>query len=454
MRRSGPETGTNRGLAVLGFLILGGGLLFLLGPIVFGSAVQSDSDILTYYYPVKSAIRSLWLNHHSLLWNPLLGEGQPLAGNPEHELFYPFTWLLFFLPVARAIGITQGVHFVAGWLGMRRLLKNLGCSEGGAILGAVAWGFGGAWVSSMHFSPVFLAWTWIPWLAAGAAERSASFGNAVRDSLFGALILLIGEPVTALAGALAYSAVFFWNPATTQRCRKALVTAALSIAIAAATLLPGAALARKSVRATGIDDSVAEHKSFPIARSVELIAPHMTGNVAPYTDRDYFGWRLYPEKEWPFYAGLYAGAFFVPLTVAGALAERRRSKALMLIAVCALVLALGTAGRLWKVLRWILPFWRGIRYPEKFLALALFLATILMALGFDAVGRSVKLSRFVAVWLTAFGLVFGTAAALPRLWMPFLGELIRNSQTAFHGVFVRGLIAHLSLAAFFCGREC
>ena len=84
-----------RDLAILGVVLLGAGLVYLFGTIVLGSAVQCDSDILYYYYPVKSAIRSLWLNHRSLLWNPFLGEGQPLAANPEHEGFYPFTWLIF-----------------------------------------------------------------------------------------------------------------------------------------------------------------------------------------------------------------------------------------------------------------------------------------------------------------------------------------------------------------------
>ena len=311
-RDPGPPA---RHLRILGAVVLGSGLLYLLGQIVFGSAVQSDSDILFYYYPVKTAIRSLWLNHHSLMWNPFLGEGQPLAGNPEHELFYPFTWLIFLLPVARAIAIALVIHFVAGWLGTRRLLMNLGCSDGAALLGAIAWTFGGVWVSSTHYYPVFFAWAWIPWLAAGAAEKSATLAGAVRDSFFGALILLIGEPVTALAGALAYVAVFFWNPATKERWRKALITAAFSIAMASATLFPGAVLARKSVRAAGIDDSVAEMKSFPIARMAEGIAPRITGNVVPRTERDYFGWRLYPEKQWPFYAGIYAGAFLVPLGI-------------------------------------------------------------------------------------------------------------------------------------------
>lgn len=444
-RDSGART--HRALAVLGVVLLGAGLVDLFGDIVFGSAVQSNGDILAYYYPVRSAIRSLWLEHHSLVWNPFLGEGQPLAGNPEHELFYPFTWLLFVLSVARATAVMQVVHFVVGWLGMRRLLVRLDSSEGGAVLGAIAWGFGGLWISSTHFSPVFLAWAWIPWLVAGAAEPRVSFRSAVRDSLFGALILSIGEPVTALAGALAYVAVFFCNPPTKVRCRNALLTAAFSIAMAAATLFPAAALARKSVRAAGIGKSIAEMKSFPIARLVELLAPRMTGNVVPHTDRDYFGWRLYPEKRWPFYEGLYAGAFFVPLAVAGVLADPRRSRSLLLAGAGAFVLALGTAGGAWRVLRQILPFWRGIRYPEKLLAPAMFLAVILMAWGFDAIGRSAGSWRLVMGWLLSGGIIFGAAAALPRLWTPFLSPSIRDSASAIQAVFLRAAIADFAFAA-------
>lgn len=449
MRWRDPGSPTRQHLRILGSVILGSGLLYLLGRIIFQSAVQSDGDILLYYYPVKTAIRSLWLHHHSLVWNPFLGEGQPLAANPEHGLFYPFTWLIFLLPVARALAIAQVTHYVAGWFGMRRLLMNLGCSEGGAILGAIAWTFGGVWVSSTHYFPVFFAWAWIPWLVAGAAERSATWAGAVRDAFFGALVLLNGEPVTALAGALAYVAVFYWNPATRERYRKALVTAAFSIAMASATLFPGAALARKSVRAAGIDDSFAETKSFPIARMAELTVPRVTGNVVPHTDRDYFGWRLYPEKRWPFYAGIYAGALLVPLALCGGLAELGRRRIFLLVGGSAFVLALGTVGHLWRLLREILPFWRGIRYPEKFLALAIFLAIVLMAFGFDAVGRSTKLSRFVTVWLAVVGILLGTGAALPRLWMPFLGDLVRDSQNAFQSVFLRAAVAHLSFAVLF-----
>jgi hypothetical protein len=436
-------------LKTLGFLILGAGLLFLFGRIIFGSEVQSDSDILLYYYPLKSAIRSLWLNHESLVWNPFLGEGQRLAGNPEHELFYPFTWLLFMLSVARATAITQGIHFVAGWLGMRRLLRNLGCSEGAVILGAVMWGFGGVWISSTHFFPVFLAWTWIPWLAAGAAAGPASFRGAVRDSFFGALILLVGEPVTALSGALAYIGVFLRNRATKERWRSAFVTAGLSVGIAAAALFPGATLARKSVRWTGIDDSIAESKSFPIARVSEWIVPRATGNVVPHTDRDYFAWRLYPEKGWPFYPGIYAGVLFAPLALAGILAEFRRNRSLLLIGIVAFILALGTLGHLWGVLRQVLPLWRGVRYPEKFLALAVFLAVILMAMGFDHTRSSAKSSCLVAVWLISIGVALGGAAALPRLWMPYLGGLVRDSRIHFQAVFLRAAVVHLLFAVFF-----
>ena len=72
-----------------------------------------------------------------------------------------------------------------------------------------------------------------------------------------------------------------------------------------------------------------------------------------------------------------------------------------------------------------------------------------MALGFDAVGRSARLSRFVTVWLAAVGILLGTFAALPRLWMPSLGNLVRDSQHFFQAVFLRAAIAHLSFAVFF-----
>ncbi len=52
-------------------------------------------------------------------------------------------------------------------------------------------------------------------------------------------------------------------------------------------------------------------KSLPPLRLIELALPRATGKVLA-RDPDFLGWRLYPEKSWPFFAGMYAGAVCCP----------------------------------------------------------------------------------------------------------------------------------------------
>src|SRR5262249_475143 len=162
---------------------------------------------------------------------------------------------------------------------------------------------------------------------------------------------------------------------------------------------------------------------------VELLVPRATGNVVPRLDSEYFGWRLYPERGWPFYPGLYAGVLLIPLAAAGLLSDFRRNRTFFLLAGFAFLLALGTAGGLWNVPR-VFRVWRGIRYPEKFLALFVFAAVLLMARGFDAAAGSARVRRLVAAWLFCVGAVLTAAAALPGLWTPLLEKLIPNPQQA------------------------
>jgi hypothetical protein len=407
----------------LGWMLLVLGLLVFLGRVLLVDGVLGDSDILLYYYPVKSAILGLWDHGRSLAWNPFLGEGQPLAGNPEHELAYPLTWPMFFIPLYRALALSQAVHFVVAWFGVRRLVARLGCSRAAGLLAAVTWSFGALWISAMHFFPIFFGLAWVPWLAAGAARRSRGLGDIVSASLAGGLLLLVGEPVTILSGALGYAVIFATSPMTRGRLGRAAVTAVFCVGLGAATLVPAVSLARRSVRAAGIELSSAEELSFPPLRLVELLAARATGNPVPHTDRDYWGWRLYPEHRWPFFTGLYCGAFFLPLFLLGAV-RAHRGRVLFVGVAIAFVFALGSHGGVWSALRGALPLWRGVRYPEKFLAVSMLLATSAMAIGFDIVRRSRSAARFVLLWTGSFAAAFTVCALFSWPFGP-LSEVAR-----------------------------
>jgi hypothetical protein len=404
---------------VLGWLILLAGTAILLGNVIRGGRVLADGDVLDYYYPVKTLIRKLFLGRHSLAWNPFMGEGQPLAGNPEHELFYPFTWLIFAAPVRIALALSAVAHLSLMFGGMLRLLRRMRSSESAAIFGAVSWSFGGLVVSSMHIYPIFFGWTWIPWLCAVAARRSSSRVTLVEGGLFGGLLLLVGEPVTALLGALAFVAILISCRTISPRRLSTLAGAAiLALGLGAASWIPGSALAGKTIRGLGLPPLEAAQRSFPLERTVEYLVPGAFGDVRPHSFALYQGWRFYSGSLWPFFWGIYSGALLLPLALAGLLSRRRRSLVLGGFAAFAFAVALGPPAGVWTLLRRIIPGATGVRFPEKFLALALFVGVILASRGLDEVRSRSGLGRRIAVAPFFIGALLALSGLLPIAWKP------------------------------------
>src|SRR5688572_27999974 len=74
------------------FLILLPSLLF--SDVLLGFANFAMRDLARFYHPTKQIYRAIVYGGEFPLWNRYFHGGQPLAANPEHAIFYPFTWLL------------------------------------------------------------------------------------------------------------------------------------------------------------------------------------------------------------------------------------------------------------------------------------------------------------------------------------------------------------------------
>jgi hypothetical protein len=347
-------------------------------------------DLAAYYRPAKAIVAPLIRAWHGIpLWNPLFASGQPFAANPEHELFHPLTALLLIFPFEWVFRSFVLLPLVVATGSMYVFARGLGRSRAASLFGGIAWGFGGYLLSTTNLLPILFAACVLPLLTLFAVRIVVGgrpidvVGMAV---VFGAMCLA-GEPSTLLATPPIVAAAI-----TARRARFSLpgrhlaVVGALVLgtALGAATLLPGAHHAARTVRARGVPAAVANRWSLPPVRALESITPNVIGHLDHAGDAEFWGARLYPGREFPFLLSLYPALLTTALAMAAGWRRRRTLWPWLAVAAVGFLAAAGDHFPLWPLLR-RLPLISGLRYPEKFALLPSFAVVVLATHGFDQV---------------------------------------------------------------------
>lgn len=396
------------------------------------------SDPARHHFPLLSLVRPLWRLEGGLpLWNPLLAAGQPWAANPEQAAFHPLTWLFLVFPPTLAFRLQILVPVAAAMAGAAFLGRALRRPPAAAGALALAWGAGGAFLSSTQYFPALFAGAALPWVLGFAARvargegPSAVAGLAVAE----AFLCAAGEPTQMLlSGPLAILTAWHALRAHAEAgaplrawrrvaARTAHLAAGLALGalIAAPTLLPGAFHARKTVRADGLPEHVASYWSATPWRAGELLVPSVLGRESDPSGgeaaRDTWRDRLYPGRGEPYLASVYPGLVATLLAAfawgRGAPGARAWGGAGLLAAL----VAAGIHGPLWAHLR-KLPLLDGTRYPEKLLLAAAFAVAVSAALGLAALveapartRRALGLSAAALALLLLAGWGLGTRSA-------------------------------------------
>jgi hypothetical protein len=284
------------------YAILGALPLVLLAPIVFGGRVLYWGVPMMQFYPWQHVAAETWRAGAPPLWNPLLGNGAPLAANLQTGAFYPLNFLYLILPTEFAMGYTAALHVALAGLFMFAFVRAIGLQTFSALIAAIAFQVSGFLIARLGFLSITAALPWVvAWL--WRAERLAQSGHW-RDALWLAVAvglgLLAGHAQTSLYGLLllaAYVASRSWRDINHQDTRSQrflgvleswwlrislLSTAAvlMGIGLAAIQLLPAAELARESQRAGGLDYTFAMTHSFWPWRLLTLLTPDLFGNPA------------------------------------------------------------------------------------------------------------------------------------------------------------------------------
>src|SRR5436189_1069237 len=248
--------------------ILAVALLALLGTVFFvdvliGSGDFYMRDLSRYYYPTKPVLRSIVQNGEFPYWNRHFGAGQPIAANPEHEVFYPLTWLILLPSYDLGYRLHILVHIYIGLLGMYALLRSMQLRATAAFFGALAFGLGGIYLSYINLLPILFCAAWLPLTCLYVRKflLQPSLRVFALASLFLGIQFLVAEPTTVmqtglLIGMYALYRGWYSRPRVSKLISRVLWIAVISVTgflLGAAQILPAIDHVRDSARSRPFD---------------------------------------------------------------------------------------------------------------------------------------------------------------------------------------------------------
>lgn len=394
-----------RGSYAIAFGVL---MLLVLGVFwrqVFTSDAPYFRDVAGEHFSRSMELRNIVHSGSLPLWNPYQHCGEPVASNPIYLLFYPTAWLAWILPPLYGFKIHYVLHFFLLAAGGFLLARRAGLSPFGCWLAGSLWVFSGPAMSLSNFYNMLPAVAWMPFVLL-AADRLAREGGGRGAALFAAaaaLQLLAGEPVTSLATlamALAWTVYLYpgWKPFA--RYAGGCV---LALALAAAQLFPTLANIANTPRGLQLTYARATFWSLHPLKLLEILVPEIWGNwltdvKVPWTNLD--------GRE-PFLLSVFIGIVPLVLALVAALSLKDRIvRFWLLVALVALLLALGRFTPLLDFFYYVVPVFKIVRFPVKFLLPATLALTQLAAMGVDCLlagrGNAARLR-----WLNRGLLVFG-----------------------------------------------
>lgn len=426
-------------LTVVPILILP---ILLFARLLVGGEVLYWGTAGLQFIPWRAHAWQMLLGGELPLWNALNGMGAPLMANYQSALFYPPTWITFVFAavggneaLAYSFSLLIVLHLMWGGWGMIRLLKAVGVSPLGQVLGAMAFAFGQYWIGRVNFFSMIWAGAWMPFVILGANRIASPFGSPeetpekrlswLRWSLVlpTALMLLAGHAqlswyILMLAGV--WVVVGGWRSERALGMIRAagmfLAAGMLAGMIAAVQLVPTAEFLLQSQRSSAVDYETALTYSLWPWRLLSLLAPDLFGN--PGTG-DFWGYANYWEDA------LYLG--LLPLLLAlrtlvggwkkpaegGAASKRTGTVFLWGFAVGGIVLGLGKNLPIFPFLFEHVPTFDMFNAPSRFLVWTAFALAMLTGLGTDLwkrpTGKGLYWTRLASAG--GFAVTLGAGAA-------------------------------------------
>lgn len=390
------------------------------------------------------------------LWNPELFGGLPFVAGMHGDIFYPTSWLRLLLPTHLAMDLGFTLHYILAGLFVYLLLRRLGTSWAGGVVGGLAYQLSGSLaslVSPGHDGKLFVsALLPLALIALVMAIRERRFEG------YGLLALTVGLGILSphyqmvyylliVAGLFAVYLTFLAEdrPAPAAGARAlglALGAVLLGFGIGAIQLLPFYHYVPFSPRAESYGGfEAATSYAIPWSHVPELFLAGFAGSHDTY-------WAGNPLK----YHSEYLGLPVVALALFGVAAVRGRLTWWLIgVGALFLLIALGGATPFYQLWWAVMPMVKQTRAPGMALFVVAFVLAVFAAFGADRLQRGE--GQGVARWWMGVGgavLVLALAGVFGGVAESFAMGLPRNPYVD-HVAQARDAAGLIRLGAFWSG---
>lgn len=353
-------------------------------------------DFGFFGYPLAAYHRESFWAGEIPLWNPYNNAGLPFLAQWNTLVLYPGSLIYLLLPLPWSLNLFCILHQYLAGLGMYFLARESAKSNLGAAIAGTAFAFGGLLLCSLKWPNNIAAFGLMPWtvLCCIRAFQNPKWRQIGFAALVGGAQMLAGAPEVILLTWVIIGAMGIGEAIAQKRLAPVFALAAivgLISAIAAAQLLPFLDLLKQSQR-TGT--FVSAEWPMPVWGLINFIAPLYK------TFPSYHGVPAQPGQYW-------TSTYYIPLLALALAFFARGWRAAVLwgLAVFGTLLALGDNFVVYPAFRKAAPFLSFMRFPIKFVVLAIFLVPLLAAYGISHPAIAKKIGRFRRPALLGLGLV-------------------------------------------------
>jgi hypothetical protein len=440
-------------------------LALALGVLFFRVLVGGE----TFYYrdfgvlavPTATFHKTSMLAGEIPFWNPYSNCGAPFLAQWGTMVLYPLSLIYVLLPMPWSLNFFCVVHLWLGGMGMYFLAKRWCGGTWPAAVAGTAFTFNGITLAALAWPNYVAAIGLFPWVLLTAErawnparipptllspmDRSAS-GAIICAAFVATLQLLTGVPELSVLTWIVVTVLWALELVTQPQLGGAMVRRLLAVIAATAgllciQLLPFYELLQNSHRAPGF---TAEAWSLTFSGLGNLVLPRLRTLVTP--EGTAF------QYEQFFLSSVYLGAPLLVLALISWRTGNRRARVLGVLAVLALVLALGSRGFLYSFLTSLFPPLSIARFPVKFMFLVAFTAPLLAGFGvqYFAELTSERRRKILLVSGAAIAVIFAALLAFNHarpLQYDRLNELRSNSLVRAGIVAAMLVVFHFAFAA-------